>query len=113
MTKQWKPLTDPQWAAISLLFNLKNKRKHNLREIVNIILWLVLTGCQWRNLPEKWPNWQAVYYYRTDFYGLSKGGRIIFVIFLTLTNYRANPINELVANCVQHQHRVLALAEFA
>ena len=42
---------------------LKRKRKHELRQIVNTILWLLRTGCQWRNLPEEWPNWQAVYYY--------------------------------------------------
>lgn len=63
MTKQWKPLTDPQWATISPFFNLKRKRKHDPRQMINIILWLLRTGCQWRNLPEEWPNWQAVYYY--------------------------------------------------
>lgn len=63
MTKQWKPLTDPQWAAISPFFNLKRRRKHDPRQMIDIILWLVRTGCQWRNLPEEWPNWQAVYYY--------------------------------------------------
>lgn len=63
MTKQWKPLTDPQWAAISPFFNLKRKRTHDLRQIMNIIFWLLRTGCQWRNLPREWPNWQAVYYY--------------------------------------------------
>ncbi|WP_223860879.1 IS5 family transposase [Spirosoma validum] len=31
--------------------------------MINIILWLLRTGCQWRNLPKEWPNWQAVYYY--------------------------------------------------
>lgn len=63
MTKQWKPLTDPQWAAISPFFDLKRKRKHDPRQMINIILWLLRTGCQWRNLPQEWPNWQAVYYY--------------------------------------------------
>ncbi|WP_461085686.1 transposase [Spirosoma flavus] len=43
---------------------LKRKRKQNPRQIVNVILWLLRTGCQWRNLPDEWPNWQAVY--RTD-----------------------------------------------
>nr|WP_245877746.1 IS5 family transposase [Spirosoma fluviale] len=42
---------------------LKRKRKHDLRQVINIILWLLRTGCQWRNLPEEWPNWQAIYYY--------------------------------------------------
>lgn len=63
MTKQWQPLTDPQWAAISPFFNLKRKRKHDLRQITDCILWLLRTGCQWRNLPDRWPHWQAVYYY--------------------------------------------------
>ncbi|WP_461117811.1 transposase [Spirosoma jeollabukense] len=42
---------------------LKRKRKHDLRQIINCILWLLRTGCQWRNLPDGWPHWQAVYYY--------------------------------------------------
>ena len=63
MTKQWMPLTDPQWAAISPFFNLQRKRKHDLRQIINSILWLLRTGCRWRNLPQEWPNWQVVYYY--------------------------------------------------
>ncbi|WP_026308497.1 IS5 family transposase [Spirosoma spitsbergense] len=63
MTKQWKSLTDPQWAAISPFFDLKRKRKHDLPQIINCILWLLRTGCQWRNLPDAWPHWQAVYYY--------------------------------------------------
>ena len=63
MTKQWHPLTDPQWDAISPLFDLKRKRKHDLRQIINCVLWLLRTGCQWRNLPDNWPHWQAVYYY--------------------------------------------------
>jgi transposase len=63
MTKQWTPLTDPQWAAISPFFDLKRKRKHQLRHIVNSLLWLLRTGTQWRNLPDCWPPWQAVYYY--------------------------------------------------
>ena len=63
MTKQWEPLTGPQWAAISPFFNLARKRKVDLRQTVDVILWLLRTGTQWRNLPPKWPHWQAVYYY--------------------------------------------------
>ncbi|WP_460935165.1 transposase [Spirosoma humi] len=44
------------------LNRLKRKRKHDLRPIMNIILWLPRTGAQWRNLPEEWPIWQGVYY---------------------------------------------------
>ncbi|WP_229368116.1 transposase [Fibrisoma limi] len=70
ITKQWKPLTDPQWDAISPFFHLKRKRKHDLRQMINIILWLLRTGrfagaISMAKLPQEWPNWQAVYYYRT------------------------------------------------
>ena len=63
MTSQWQPLTDYQWAAISPFFNHQRKRKHDLRQILDSIFWLLRTGCQWRNLPPTWPHWQAVYYY--------------------------------------------------
>lgn len=63
MTPQWQPLTDYQWAAISPIFDLQRKRKHDLRQILDSIFWLLRTGCQWRNLPPSWPPWQAVYYY--------------------------------------------------
>lgn len=63
MTKQWKPLTDYQWAAISPFLNLQRKRKHDLRQIFDCILWLLRTGSQWRNIPLAWLPWQAVYYY--------------------------------------------------
>lgn len=63
MTKQWQPLTDYQWSAISPFFDLRRKRKHELRTIVDAIFWLLRTGCQWRNLPPNFPHWQAVYYY--------------------------------------------------
>lgn len=63
MTSQWQPLSDYQWAAISPFFNLQRKRTHDLRQVMDAILWLLRTGTQWRNLPDKWPHWQAVYYY--------------------------------------------------
>lgn len=63
MTKQWKPLTDYQWAAISPFLPLQRKRKHDLRQIVDCILWLLRTGGQWRNIPPAWLPWQAVCYY--------------------------------------------------
>ena len=37
--------------------------EYNLREIINAILYLVHTGCQWRELPHDFPKWQSVYYY--------------------------------------------------
>jgi putative transposase len=33
------------------------------REIVNAIFYVLRTGCQWRYLPEGFPNWNTVYWY--------------------------------------------------
>lgn len=38
-------------------------REVNLREITNAILYLLRTGCQWRNIPHDFPNWGTVRYY--------------------------------------------------
>jgi putative transposase len=39
------------------------KRTVNLREIMNAIMYLNRTGCQWRMLPHDLPSWQHVAYY--------------------------------------------------
>ena len=54
-------LTDLQWAKIEPLFVGMRKRKFEKRELVNAVLYLVKTGCQWRNLPHDFPNWKTVY----------------------------------------------------
>lgn len=38
-------------------------RRVNLREIINALLYLSRTGCQWRMLPHDLPAWETVYYY--------------------------------------------------
>ncbi len=63
MTKQFKELTDSQWAAISPYLNVQRKRRHDLRQIMNALLYMVRTGCQWRNLPPNYPPHRAVNYY--------------------------------------------------
>jgi len=62
MTVQFEKLTDSQWNAISDIFP-KRKRTLCLRNILNALLYIVRTGCQWRNLPKENPKWTAVYYY--------------------------------------------------
>jgi putative transposase len=56
-------LSNSQWQVISSFLKTNRKRKHSLREIVNAVLYLTKTGCQWRMLPKDFPNWQLVYYY--------------------------------------------------
>ena len=61
-------LTDKQWEAIrEYLPRTANRganlRKWDLRIIINAVLYLVKTGCQWRLLPHDFPPWQSVYYH--------------------------------------------------
>jgi transposase len=35
----------------------------DLREVFNAVLYLLKSGCQWRMLPEMFPNWVTVYSY--------------------------------------------------
>lgn len=63
MTKQFIELTDSQWDAISVFLDLKRKRAVNLRAVFNALMYMVRTGCQWRNLPGNFPKWRAVNYY--------------------------------------------------
>jgi len=36
-------------------------RKYELRRMVDAMLYLVKTGCQWRQMPVDFPPWQSVY----------------------------------------------------
>ncbi len=63
MTEQFTEPADSQWAAISLFLNMNRKRKLCLRTVCNAILYILRTGCQWRNLPACFPKWRAVNYY--------------------------------------------------
>ena len=64
-------LTDTQWKMIKGFFPVGNKAKYAKRDLVNAVLYLLKTGCQWRNLPHDFPKWKAVsmFYYRS----LNKG----------------------------------------
>jgi putative transposase len=60
-------LTDSRWHHIKDFLpapkHTGRPREVDFRQIVNAILYLVFTGCQWRFLPTDYPNWQTVYYY--------------------------------------------------
>ena len=61
--KRFIELTNSQWEIIKELVDNGRKRKNCLRTIINAILKITRTGCQWRNLDTKYPSWQSVYYY--------------------------------------------------
>jgi putative transposase len=63
MTNYPTNVSDSQWQIISNFLDTGRSRKYDLREIVNAILYLVKTGCQWRMLPGDFADWKIVYYY--------------------------------------------------
>src|SRR5664279_3017583 len=57
-------VSDAKWKIIKKYIpNSERKRKHDLQQIWNAILYLLKTGCQWRMLPHDFAKWQVVYYY--------------------------------------------------
>lgn len=59
-------LTEAQWARLAPLLpppGVGPPRQHEPRVIVNAILYVLRTGCQWRMLPHDFPPWSSVYYY--------------------------------------------------
>lgn len=63
MTTYPTNVSDSQWQIIAKYLDTERNRKYELREIVNAILYLVKTGCQWRMLPGDFAPWKTVYYY--------------------------------------------------
>lgn len=64
-------LTDAQWRLIAPLIPppLPGGRPRTvaLREVINAILYLVRTGCSWRQLPHDFPPWGTVHFYYRSF----------------------------------------------
>lgn len=60
-------LTDAQWAIIQPLLPPDRSggrpRRVDIRRVVNGVLYVSRTGCQWRMLPHDFPDWRLVYYY--------------------------------------------------
>jgi len=57
-------LTFRQWQKISQLLPPRQRRGRppiDRRRVINAILYVVRSGCQWRMLPKEFPNWSTVY----------------------------------------------------
>src|ERR1035437_1991462 len=62
-------LTDKQWSRLSPLLNEPRverhaggrPRKHEQRRVVDALLYVVKTGCQWCQLPSNFPPWKTVH----------------------------------------------------
>jgi putative transposase len=60
-------LTDEQWLLVApFLPDAKpggRPRQANVREVLNALLYLVRTSCQWRMIPHEFPPWKTCYNY--------------------------------------------------
>src|ERR1035437_2433911 len=62
-------LTESQWTTLEPLLKKPRgqrhaggrPRKYELREVVDALLYVVKTGCQWRQLPINFPPWKTVH----------------------------------------------------
>jgi putative transposase len=69
MSNQTYPtdLTDRQWDCTKELIPAAKAggrpRSLDMRQVINAILYIVVSGSQWRMLPKDYPKWQSVYHY--------------------------------------------------
>lgn len=58
-------VSDKQWKQIKHFFENENRGRHlrtqSKRKLVNAVLYINKTGCQWRQMPNDFPNWKTVY----------------------------------------------------
>jgi putative transposase len=60
-------MTDRQWDCIKDLIPPPKPggrpRSLDMRQVINAILYILVSGIQWRMLPKDYPKWQSVYHY--------------------------------------------------
>ncbi len=60
-------ITEKQFVLILPILESATKRtkprKTSLYDVFCGILYVLKTGCQWREIPEKYPNWKLLHYY--------------------------------------------------
>ena len=54
-------LTDEQWNIIESFFPYGNQSLHHKRSLVNAVLYIKQTGCQWEQLPNDFPTHNTVW----------------------------------------------------
>jgi putative transposase len=58
-------LKDKEWERIKGYFEPEDKRGrkaiHSKKQVVDGILYITKSGCQWRMLPKDFPPWKTVY----------------------------------------------------
>ena len=66
MTRRWE-LTEEQWVLVEPVLRPARREDnrgrpwHETRAVLNDVLWVLGTGAQWREMPEKYPPFQTCY----------------------------------------------------
>lgn len=96
-------LTDEEWALIALLIPPAkrggNKRTVNEREIINGLMYVLSTGCQWAALPKDLPPKSTVndYFRRWDYDGtLDRIHHTLYVKCRELARREASPTAAII-----------------
>lgn len=61
MQTGYQALIDDQWQVIMPFFDLQRKRTVTLRQVVDVLFYVLRIGCQLRNLATNYPHWQVLY----------------------------------------------------
>ncbi|WP_368861210.1 transposase [Frankia sp. AgB32] len=73
-------LSDAQWGLIEPLLppaaSIGRREKHDRRDLVDALLYVVRNGCAWRALPSDYPLWQTVCYYFARWHDLGVTERV-------------------------------------
>ena len=90
-------VTDEEWALIEP--HLPPERKACRREILNAILYVLTTGCQWRQLPKDLPAKSTVHDYLVEWQGdgtLLRIHHALYVEARELAGKEASPTTTIV-----------------
>src|ERR1700726_1921915 len=77
-------MTDAEWGPIKRLLPRANRRgrprKTDLRSVVEAVLYILSTGCQWRALPQEFPPYSTVQGYFYAWRDTGRWQRIVSVL---------------------------------
>ena len=102
-------LTDDEWAEIApMLPPAKpggNKRLVNLREVVNGLMYILGTGCQWRAIPKDLAARSTVYDYFDRWHWDGTLRRIHYALWMPGGSVTRGQPNGSDHRCTEHQKR--------